>query len=70
MDAIFSEYMQHYHTVRPHQGEGIANELLNRKKKRGRPRKIASLGEVVPLNEIRCSERPGGLLKSYWRKAG
>ncbi|WP_254508175.1 integrase core domain-containing protein [Anatilimnocola floriformis] len=70
MGAICSEYLEHYHTERPHQGAGIDNELLNRKKMRGRPKKNASLGDIVPLNEIRCSERLGGLLKSYWRKAG
>lgn len=70
MDHVCQEYLEHYHTERPHQGEGIDNELLNRQKKRGRPEKKATFDEIVPLNEILCSERLGGLLKSYWRKAG
>jgi putative transposase len=70
IDQIFNEDLVHYHTERPHQGEGIDNELLNRQKKRGRPSKKASIHEAIPLSEIRCSERLGGLLKSYWRKAG
>ncbi|WP_254510194.1 integrase core domain-containing protein [Anatilimnocola floriformis] len=69
MDQICSEYLEHYHTERPHQGEGIDNQLLNRQKKRGRPKKDASFDQSLPLNEILCSERLGGLLKSYSTKA-
>ena len=69
MDQICSEYLDHYHTERPHQGESIGNELLNRQKKRGRPRNKTTFEQPVPLNEIRCSQRLGGLLKSYIRKA-
>lgn len=69
MDRICAEYLEHYHTERPHQGEGIENELLNRKKKRGRPRKKPVFDDVVPLNEVQRSEELGGLLKSYSRVA-
>jgi putative transposase len=62
MDAICSEYLVHYHTERPHQGEGIDNRLLVR------TRKVKNV-EGIPFSEIRCSERLGGLLKSDWRKA-
>ena len=69
MDRVCEEYLDHYHTERPHQGEGIANELLNRTKKRGRPKKQPALDVSVPLNEVQCSQRLGGLLKSYSQKA-
>jgi putative transposase len=60
IDHVCQEYLEHYHTERPHQG--IENQLVVRRKK-ARP------VDVVSLDEIRCSERLGGLLKSYWRKA-
>jgi putative transposase len=63
MNHVCTEYLEHYHTERPHQGIGIENELLVRKRK---PKPV----DAIPLNEIQCSERMGGLLKSYWRKAG
>ena len=63
MDSICAEYLEHYHTERPHQGEGIDNRLLVGRKK-------VKPVEAIPLKEIRCSQRLGGLLKSYWRKAG
>ncbi|WP_254508186.1 integrase core domain-containing protein [Anatilimnocola floriformis] len=69
MDHVCEEYLEHYHTERPHQGEGIANELLNRTKKRGRPKKQPALDVSLPLNEVQCSQRLGGLLKHYFRKA-
>jgi hypothetical protein len=63
MDRICADYLLHYHTETPHQGEGIENELLVRKR---RPKPV----DAVPLSEIWCSGRLGGLLESYWRKAG
>jgi putative transposase len=69
MDALCAEYVAHYHEERPHQS--LANEPLRRPKPRGRPRTwhgpIAD--QVVPLSEVRCKQRLGGLLKSYSRKA-
>ncbi len=50
---LVSEYMEHYHTERPHQG--IGNEIIN-------PLPLGD-GEIV------CHERLGGLLKSYRRAA-
>lgn len=71
MDSICAEFLAHYHTERPHQGEGIDNEILCRPKRRGRPRtKRDNLeDEIVPLSDVRCHQRLGGLLKSYCRKA-
>ncbi len=68
LDHLCSEYLAHYHAERPHQS--LDNELLNQPKQRGRPRtkrgKIED--EIVPLGEVRCRSRLGGLLKSYSRR--
>lgn len=71
LDSLCAAYLAHYHTERPHQGEGIDNEILCRPKKCGRPKtKRGNLeDEIVPLREVRCQQRLGGLLKSYSRKA-
>lgn len=60
MDHVCAEYLAYYHTESPHQGEGIDNELLIRKRK-------AQPVDAIPLSEIRGSQRLGGLPKSYNR---
>ena len=50
---VISEYMEHYHTERPHQG--IGNNIIE-------PQPQGD-GEII------CHERLGGLLKSYRRAA-
>ena len=50
---VVNEYMEHYHTERPHQG--IGNNIIQ-------PPPVGQ-GEIV------CQERLGGLLKSYGRAA-
>ncbi len=50
---VVNEYMEHYHTERPHQG--IGNNIID----------PPSLGD----GKIICHERLGGLLKSYRRAA-
>ncbi len=69
MDHLCAEYLAHYHAERPHQG--LDNELLNKPKRRGRPRTKRSdlQDETIPLCEVRCHSRLGGLLKSYSRRA-
>jgi putative transposase len=59
MDVLCSEYLEYYHTERPHQGR--ENELLV-----GNP---PQRGELLKLSDVRCTTRLGGLLKSYQRKA-
>jgi putative transposase len=69
LDHLGAEYLTHCHEERPHQS--LENEPLVKPKKRGRPAtkqgKIED--EIVPLAEVRCSKRLGGLLKSYIRRA-
>jgi hypothetical protein len=52
-DYLMREYVEHYHTERPHQGLG--NVLLNAEPP---PDAVAS--------DVRCNARLGGLLKSYY----
>ena len=54
---------------RPHQS--LDNEPLKKPKNRGRPQTNRGNleDEIVPLSEIRCKQRLGGLLKSYSHKA-
>jgi putative transposase len=54
LDYLVREYVEHYHTERPHQGLG--NQLVL-----GAP----PAGE----GEVQCRTRLGGLLKSYGRAA-
>jgi putative transposase len=69
MDHVCAEYAAHYHEERPHQS--LENEPITAPKKRGRPKtkrgKVED--EIVPLADVRCKQRLGGLLKSYHRKA-
>jgi putative transposase len=59
LNHLVHEYVEHYHTERPHQG--VDNALLV-------PRSPPDDG--VPLrDEVDCRERLGGLLKSFSRKA-
>ena len=63
MDHLTSEFSTHYHTERPHQSK--ANDLLL-------PAPAAKKGKrrgAIPIGEIGCTSRLGGLLKHYFRKA-
>jgi hypothetical protein len=55
---VVSEYVEHYHQERNHQGKG--NVLLF---------PATTPNEQGPRNTIGCRERLGGLLK-YYRRAG
>ena len=74
MDHLVSEMVSYYHAERPHQSKG--NEPLvqsvaadePKKRKRKTTNELPPL-EVVPISQIACHERLGGLLKHYYRKA-
>ena len=68
-DYLVREWLEHYHTERPHQS--LDNEPLKKSKRRGRPKMHHGPidEQIVPLTEVRCKQRLGGLLKSYSRKA-
>ncbi|MEZ6072239.1 MAG: integrase core domain-containing protein [Pirellulales bacterium] len=68
LDVIVSEFVQHYHEERPHQGMDndvlVAGETPSTKSADEDPPR-----DVVPVSQIACRERLGGVLKHYYRKA-
>jgi putative transposase len=62
MDHLCKEFVEHYHAERPHQS--LDNEPL---KPSGQKRKRQS--DLIPLSDINCRTRLGGILKHYHRKA-
>lgn len=69
LDHLCAEYVAHYHDERPHQS--LDNVPVKAPKTRGRPMtKVGNIfDEAVPIAEVQCKQRLGGLLKSYHRKA-
>ena len=73
MNHLVSEMVAHYQEERPHQAK--ENDPLMRvssepQKKKGKGRKeSAPPPDVVPLGDIQCRQRLGGLLKHYSRKS-
>jgi putative transposase len=69
LNHLCQEYLAYYHEERPHQS--LDNEPLKKAKGRRKVRKRPDVeSDVIPLNEVRCKQRLGGLLKHYYRKAG
>jgi putative transposase len=67
MDVLCSEFRDHYHLERPHQG--LENELIQKPSTRKRKKTEPNV-DTIRLSDIRCDERLGGLLKSYsWMAA-
>jgi putative transposase len=60
LEYLTREFLEYYHTERPHQGLG--NELLVR-------RQTPAARTELQLGEVRCRTRLGGLLKHYERSA-
>jgi putative transposase len=70
LNHLCQEYLAYYHHERPYQA--LDNEPLKRKTKgqrKARARPDAE-SDVIPLNEVRCKQRLGGLLKHYYRTTG
>jgi putative transposase len=65
MDVLCTQFRDHYHLERPHQG--LDNELIEKPPTKG-CKKIIEQPDTIRLSDIRCHERLGGLLKSYSRK--
>ncbi len=55
LDYLVQEFVEHYHTKRPHQG--IGSRLI-----------VEPPGDPPDTGEIVCEERLGGLLKHYYRQ--
>jgi transposase InsO family protein len=56
MDLLVREYVEHYHTERPHQSKG--NAPL-----------VETTATGPPEGEVLCRERLGGVLRHYYRAA-
>jgi putative transposase len=69
MNHLVSEMVTHYHEERPHQAMGnktLRQALIKPSKKR---KESAAPADIVALEDIRCRQRLGGLLKHYSREA-
>jgi putative transposase len=66
LNHLVSVFIDYYHRLRPHQAK--ENELLVPVSRRKKQRRRQEPTEI-PLSEIRCEDRLGGLLKHYYRKA-
>lgn len=72
MDYLISEATAYYHFERPHQAK--VNDLLvaappPSAAKKCKRKTDEPAPDVVPVSQIACRERLGGLLKHYYRKA-
>jgi putative transposase len=68
LNYLCSIFVDYYHRLRPHQAKDN-DLLLARKPPRKKKPTRAPPADVLPLSEIRCEQRLGGLLKHYYRKA-
>ena len=73
MDHLVSEMVSYYHEERPHQAKEndppVAATPNAKPTKTKRKRKEEYPPDVIPVSQIECRERLGGLLKHYYRKA-
>ena len=69
MDHFVSEMLAYYHEERPHQSKGNDPLTAGQGKSQEAKRKQGDAPAVVPVSEVRCRERLGGLLKHYYRQA-
>ena len=72
MDHLVSEMVTHYHEERPHQAKDndpLAPAKPVKVHKKPKRKKAESPPDVVPLSQVECRQRLGGLLKHYSRKA-
>ena len=73
MDHFVAEMVAHYHAERPHQAKD--NEPLTSATPQFQPPEVRrkknpeSPPDVIPMSQIECRQRLGGLLKHYYRKA-
>ena len=66
MSLLCSEFREHYHLERPHQGLENKRPTHMTTEESG---KLPESADTIRLSDIRCKERLGGLLRSYSRKA-
>ena len=67
MDHLVSEFVMYYHEERPHQSKD--NHVLIAAPPPEKSKHDCPLPGVIPVPQVECRERRGGLLKHYYRKA-
>jgi putative transposase len=67
MDHLVAEAVAYYHQARPHQGK--ENALLITAPTDSEAKQPEPPPDVIPVSQIQCRQRLGGLLKSYHRRA-
>lgn len=65
LNHLCSVFVDYYDRLRPHQGK--ENQLLVVTKPTHKRK--ATAPTTIPISEVRCEQRLGGLLKHYYRKA-
>jgi putative transposase len=65
MDHLCSEFAEHYHDERPHQGLGNARPSVTMAEDQSNQQ--CEPPSRIPLTDVRCKQRLGGMLKSYTR---
>lgn len=65
VNYLVREFLEHYHLGRPHQS--LENRTVVKK---GYRRRTTDEASTLPLGDVACTTRLGGLLKHYYRKAG
>ena len=72
MDHLVSEMVAYYHEERPHHSKDndplVLATLATESKKTERKNKESS-PDAVPISQIDCRQRLGGVLRHYYRKA-
>jgi putative transposase len=66
-DYLVVEWVEHYHTERPHQAK--ENDLLSPSGRGNGKKGKCKFADPPMLGQVDCRERLGGLLKHYYRNA-
>ena len=66
-DYLCKEFLEHYHTERPHQA--LENCVPMEAKRKGRKKAMLEKATIPKLGDVKCRSRLSGLLKSYERAA-
>lgn len=72
MDHLVSEMVSHYYEERPHRAndnDPLVQTPPSGESKEGKVNEKEPPPDVVPVTQIECRERLGGLLKHNYRKA-
>ena len=69
LNHLCSEFVDYYHRLRPQQSKENSVLVRTRRRKSEGKKQRSRAPKVIPLSEIRCERRLGGLLKHYYRKA-